>query len=153
MAKPDIDGLEAWRPKDYESQTIPVQMETMKLLTRMHTDAEPGTEFVFLSPARVEWIRATRQADTWSEGQPVLNNVSRAFKGLAGGAGVENVILHDLRRSCITHWARKLPAPVVQELAGHADIHTTLRYYVFIVSADMVEARKVTANALQLDAK
>ncbi|UCC31252.1 MAG: site-specific integrase [Phycisphaerales bacterium] len=153
VAKPVIDGVEAWRPKDYDSRTIPVPVETMNLLTRMHTDAEPGTEFVFLSPTRVEWIRAKRQAGTWSEGQQVLNNTTREFKRLAGAAGVENVTLHDLRRSCITHWARKLPAAVVQELAGHADIHTTLRYYVSIRSADMVEAREVTANALQLDPK
>ena len=59
--------------------------------------------------------------------------------------------LHDLRRSCITHWARKIAAPVVQALAGHSDIHTTLRYYVSIREPDMAEARDVTAQVLPAD--
>ncbi len=42
---------------------------------------------------------------------------------------------------------------VVKELAGHADISTTLRYYASIRAADMAEARNVTADALRLDAK
>jgi len=61
--------------------------------------------------------------------------------------------MHDLRRAAITHWARKLAAPIVQELAGHADIKTTLRYYVSIRPEDMAQARDVTANALLIDAQ
>ncbi len=153
VAKPELDGIAAWRPKDHDPRTIPVPDYTVSLLSRLHADAEPGAAFVFLSAARVAWIRARREAGTWSEGRSVLNNVNEHFKTIAHRAGVVQVTLHDLRRSCITHWARKIAAPVVQALAGHADIHTTLRYYVSIREPDMAEARAVTAQVLQVDPK
>jgi integrase len=40
-------------------------------------------------------------------------------------AGVKPFCFHDLRRSCITNWARHLPIHAVQELAGHSKIETT----------------------------
>lgn len=153
IAKPELDGLAAWRPKDHNSRTIPVPECTITLLGRLHAVAEPGTEFVFIPPARIEWIHAKRKRGDWTEGQDVLNNVNKNFQRRARNAGVTDVTLHDLRRSAITHWARKLATPVVKELAGHADISTTLRYYVSIRAADMADARDVTAAALQLDAK
>ncbi|MGB2986328.1 MAG: tyrosine-type recombinase/integrase [Phycisphaerae bacterium] len=98
-------------------------------------------------------IIAKREAGTWSEGQHVVNNLDRDFKRIAKAAGVQNVRLHDLRRSCITHWTKRLTVLIVQELAGHSNIETTRKYYVKIRPADMEEAREVTANALLLDAK
>ena len=106
-----------------------------------------------MSPARVAWIRAKREAGTWSEGRAVLTNVNKNFKSIAHRAGVVKVTLHDLRRSCITHWARKIAAPIVQALAGHSDINTTLRYYVSIREPDMAEAREVTAQVLRIGQK
>ncbi len=153
VAKPELDGIAAWRPKDHDPRTIPVPDYTVSLLSRLHAAAEPGAAFVFLSAARVAWIRARREAGTWSEGRSVLNNVNEHFKTIAHRVGVVQVTLHDLRRSCITHWARKIAAPVVQALAGHADIHTTLRYYVSIREPDMAEAREVTAQVLKVDPK
>lgn len=153
IAKPDLDGIAAWRPKDLDSRTIPVPDYTISRLSRLHADAKPGATFVFLSPARIAWIRAKREAGRWSEDQPVLTNVNHHFKSMAHRAGVMKVTLHDLRRSCITHWARKIAAPVVQALAGHSDINTTLRYYVSIREPDMAEAREVTARVLKVDPK
>ena len=153
IAKSDLDGIAAWRPKDLDSRTIPVPDYTISRLSQLHADAEAGATFVFLSPARVAWIRAKREAGTWSEDRAVLHNVNKNFKSMAHRAGVVNVTLHDLRRSCITHWARKIAAPVVQALAGHSDIHTTLRYYVSIREPDMAEARDVTAQVLLVDPK
>jgi integrase len=151
VAKPELDGIAAWRPKDHDPRTIPVPDYTVSLLSRLHAAAEPGAAFVFLSTARVAWIRARREDGRWPEGRSVLNNVNEHFKTIAHRAGVVRVTLHDLRRACITHWARKIAAPVVQALAGHADINTTLRYYVSIREPDMAEAREVTAQVLQVD--
>ncbi len=128
VAKSEVNGIPAWRPKDHDSRTIPVPELTIDLLTQLHVEAEPGQGFVFLSPARVAWIHAKRQAGQWSEGQQVLNNVNRGFQARADKADVRDVSIHDLRRSAITHWARKLPVAVVKELAGHADVKTTLPY-------------------------
>ena len=108
---------------------------------------------MFLSPARVAWTRSKRETGIWREGQPVLNNVNKNFQRRARKAGVSNVCIHDLRRSAVSHWARKLSPVIVKELAGHTDISTTLKYYVKIRDADMSEAREVTANALLVDPK
>ncbi len=152
VAKPEMSGLEAWRPKDYDARTVPVPLKTIDVLTRLHVEADEGTEFVFIPPERISWIRAKREAGTLNEGQAVINNLDRDFKRLARAADVPNASLHDLRRSAISHWARKLAAPIVQELAGHADIKTTQQYYVTIRAEDLAEARDVTARALLLDA-
>ena len=81
----------------------------------------------------------------------MLNNLDRNFKRIAGRAKVGDVSLHDLRRSAISHWARQMPAAVVKELAGHASIETTLKYYVKIRAEDMAQAREVTASVLRSD--
>ncbi len=153
IAKPDLDGIAAWRSKDHDSRTIPVPDYTISRLSRLHAAAEPGAAFVLLSSARVAWIHAKREAGTWSEGRSVLHSVNENFKRVAHRAGVVKVTVHDLRRSCITHWARKIAAPIVQALAGHSDINTTLRYYVSIREPDMAEAREVTTQVLQVDPK
>ncbi len=43
---------------------------------------------------------------------------------------------HALRKSCITDWAARFPAHVVKEWAGHADIRTTLKYYLKVSDGD-----------------
>lgn len=157
VAKPELSGLAAWRPKDCDARTIPIPECAVDLLVRLHAESPDGSEFVFVSPARVAWILAKRKAGTWSEGQQVLNNLNKNFHGLVSKAGVQTACIHDLRRSAITHWARKLASPIVKDLAGHSDINTTLRYYTKIREADKAEARTVTANAVasgrKIDAK
>ena len=48
------------------------------------------------------------------------------------GQHVAKCTLHDLRRPCITNWAKVLPIHVVQKLVGHADIKTTRKYYLVV---------------------
>jgi len=153
IAKPDIDGIPSWQPKDYDSRTIPVPSNTINLLTKLHDQASEGSKFVFLSDERMLWIQQRIQDGKWSEDKKLFNNLLRGFKVRAERAGVHNITLHDLRRSCITHWAQKLQAPIVKELAGHSDISTTLRYYVSIRDSDMHEAREVMTKALLIDPK
>ncbi len=147
-AKPETQGVEAWRPKDYDSRVIPLPRRTMDLLTRHHAEASEGSAFVFIRPERAALIRAKREAGSWKTGRSLTNNLTRDFAALVRSAGVPHLSMHDLRRAAITHWARKLPAPVVQELAGHADIKTTLKHYVVIRQEDLAAAREVTAEAL-----
>lgn len=153
VAKPDLAGVAAWQPKDRDPRTIPVPEHTIDLLSRLQAEADEGSQFVFLSPARVAWIKAKREAGTWSEGQDVLNNVNKNFQRRASTAGVANVSVHDLRRSCLTNWVRALPIHVVRELAGHADIATIQRYYLTVSAPDLLNAREVSASALLVDPK
>ena len=41
---------------------------------------------------------------------------------------VSPFVIYDFRHTRITRWAKVLPLPVVQRLAGHTDISTTMRY-------------------------
>jgi len=50
--------------------------------------------------------------------------------------------MHELRRSAITNWAKKLPIQVVQELAGHSGISTTRKYYLSVRPEDLASANK-----------
>jgi integrase len=87
-------------------------------------------------------------ADTWRNGQSLSNNVLRRFKTLCRRAKVKIYSIHDLRRSCITNWAKSLPAHLVQMLAGHSDIRTTQIYYLSVQSEDIKKAQKVQSRVL-----
>ena len=147
-AKNEADGVEAWRPKDYDSRTIPLPRATMQVLATWHSKAKEGATFVFISPRRAAWIRQQREAGTWKVARSPLNNLTRDFGMLVRSAGIAHASLHDLRRACISHWARKLPAALVQKLAGHSNIATTMRYYVSVRQEDLDAARDVTAAVL-----
>ncbi len=60
-----------------------------------------------------------------------VKNVSRDFGVICQRAGVNRYAkpIHSLRKSCITDWAKKHPAHVVQEWAGHASVETACSHY------------------------
>jgi hypothetical protein len=55
--------------------------------------------------------------------------VKKAVKMFAGA--------HDLRRAFCTRWAMKVKTPVLQRLARHAHISTTMSYYVNLTAEDI----------------
>ena len=75
-------------------------------------------------------------------------NLDRNFRLLRGKAGVGECVLHDLRRSAITNWAKKLPIQVVQQLAGHSDISMTRKYYLAVRAEDLASASKLLNKLL-----
>jgi hypothetical protein len=79
-----------------------------------------------------------------------MNSMLRRFKALCRQAGVGLFTIHDLRRSCITNWARSLPTHVVQKLAGHSDIKTTQQFYLSVQEDDFAKAQ--TTQAMMLGA-
>lgn len=73
----------------------------------------------------------------------------KKFKQIREEAGVAEGCIHDLRRTCITNWARRLQSADVQILAGHEDIQTTLAFYVEVDRSEAVErARRLDAGVL-----
>lgn len=56
-------------------------------------------------------------------------NIRSAWKGALRRAGIQDFRFHDLRHTCAT-WLRHqgVPLEVIQEILGHADIRTTMRY-------------------------
>jgi hypothetical protein len=95
-----------------------------------------------------DYYREKVSAGKWKDGQELANNVLRKFKTLCRQAEVGKFTIHDLRRSCITNWAKELPIHVVKELAGHSEISTTQQYYLSIQSEDMDRTSKAQEAVL-----
>jgi len=76
-------------------------------------------------------------------------NFGRGWRSTFEKAGIEAVAFRDLRSTCITEWFEQGLLPhEVQKLAGHADIRTTMKYYVGIRESLIGRARGASSAAL-----
>jgi len=75
-------------------------------------------------------------------GSLMYKNVWRDFQVIAKRAGVASYSkpIHSLRKSRITDWAGEHPAHVVKEWAGHADIRTTVKFYLKVSESEYDKA-------------
>ncbi|MHC4789278.1 MAG: tyrosine-type recombinase/integrase [Planctomycetota bacterium] len=142
--------VQRWTPKDHAMRSIPLAQQAASLLAAWQSVAPEGCPYVFMEHARWDYYRQEVEAGHWREGQDPIHNLLRRFKTLCRYAGVGPYTLHDLRRSCITNWARKLPIHVVQQLAGHSDIKTTEQFYLPVQPADIAKARALQAALLEI---
>ena len=71
------------------------------------------------------------------QNQAIFNihmNTIKFFSRTCRWAGVKEIHFHSLRHTCLTNLAngygmeKALPLPKVQQIAGHSDIQTTMRY-------------------------
>jgi len=68
------------------------------------------------------------------DGRPWRNNVQTGFRRIVKRAGIKYCTLHDLRRTFVSQLAMAgVNEAVVQKLAGHASMGTTLKYYTHIM--------------------
>ena len=138
------DGfVQAWTPEDHEMRAIPLPPHAVTMLATWQSLAPESCPYVFMEHGRWELYRQKVVTGRWRPGQDLANNVLRRFKTLCRRAGVGPYTLHDLRRSCITNWARALPIHVVQELSGHSDIKTTKQFYLSVQKDDIAKAQAV----------
>ena len=140
--------VQPWQPKDCEMRVIPLPEQTRNLLTTWQSVAPEECPYVFMEHERWDFYRKKMEADTWNIDQSLSNNVLRRFKTLCKRAKVKIYSVHDLRRSCITNWAKALPVHVVQMLAGHSDIRTTQTYYLSVQPEDIKKAQKIQFEML-----
>ncbi|MGA2324582.1 MAG: tyrosine-type recombinase/integrase [Sedimentisphaerales bacterium] len=104
--------------------------------------------YIFISPEHLAWIMQHRKTYKLGSTSRTANNLIRNFNVICRRAGVKKCTLHDLRRSAITNWAKKLPIQVVQQLAGHSDIATTRQCYLPVRPEDLASASKVLNSIL-----
>lgn len=144
----DADGyVQAWTPKDHERRTLPLPEQAINLLTAWQSRAPVNCPYVIMGHGRWSYYREQVDCDLW-ESRDLMNNLLRRFKTLCRKAGVPQFTIHDMRRSCITNWARKLPIHVTQHLAGHADINTTRKYCLSVQKEDIAKAKRVQKSLL-----
>lgn len=144
------EGVLKFQPKGKKSRIIPLPKRAMDFLAKLQAEqSEEGNPYVFVNTARLRLIQSARQVNQWSETRETVNNLRRVWYHIVAASGVGRATMHDFRRSAITNWARALPVHVTQRLAGHANVQTTLRYYVAVLDADMDAARQVAEDALE----
>jgi len=149
VTRREAKGLvQKWTPKDHELRTIPLPQRAIDLLATWQSLALEGCPYIFLEQERWEYYRVALNAGRWISGQDLVNNVLRRFKTLCKRAGVGPYTIHDMRRSCITNWARSLPIHVVQQLAGHSDIKTTQQFYLSVQPEDVDKAQALQEEIL-----
>lgn len=136
VAKRDSQAVVRWETKGRKNRVVPMSEETSNLLAAIQAESPEGHPYVFLSSERLKIVLKRRKHDKWDERSAMINNISRDFAALCHRAGIEECVLHDLRRSAITNWAQKLPIQVVQVLAGHSNISTTRKYYLSVREED-----------------
>jgi len=146
--KNHTDQLLAWEPKDHECRIIPAPLQVVRFLMNLQAESEKECPYAFLGKRRWLHILRQRREGSWRDDKALVNNVDRKFRALRTKARVAHCTLHDLRRSCLTHWACELPAHVVQKLAGHSDIKTTQKYYLIVRQEDLERAQNVTSRVL-----
>ncbi|MCX5648354.1 MAG: site-specific integrase [Planctomycetota bacterium] len=138
--------IQPWQPKDHEMRSVPLPEQAVSLLAAWQAVAPEGCPYVFMEHGRWEYYRRQVSEGRWRTGLDLVNNMLRRFKTLCRRAGVGPYTIHDLRRSCITNWARRLPIHVVQQLAGHSEIQTTETYYLSVHEDDLARAREVQSE-------
>ena len=127
-----------------------IDMGGRRPVMRIEGDAEKGgtTRILPLAPEFAEFLQQTPEADRTGPVFPLdkrkkrskpmtARAASRLISAIGEKAGIivdqaskKTVSAHDLRRSFGSRWATRVMPQVLMELMRHANISTTLRYYV-----------------------
>lgn len=151
-----------WNAKAKASyRTIPLADETVAELRRRKAKAG-NSRYVFIGLERLEVIGCKIQAGELRPNCELVNNVLRRFKesiqpqarallAMRRGVKVEEVdweigCIHDLRDTFLTG-VKDLPIDVLQRIAGHADLATTIRFYTHATERDADVVRAALASS------
>jgi integrase len=152
---PKADNAETWewRIKDTDRRTLPLTDELTQLLVDWQTRQPEGYPYVFVPPARYDYIQQELRAKekwTYSDSRlKVVNNFSRDFGMILKRAGIKEGEFHDFRRTAICNWLEEgMSEYDVMKLAGHADFKTTHKYYLRVRDDLVHRARQATARGL-----
>lgn len=131
-----LTGVFEWRPKGKARRAIPVSDEVMNLLIQMQEQQAEGVPYVFLSKTR--YLELRRKGCPQRD---ILCGIGKTFKRIRDAADISEGAIHDMRRTCITNWAKQpgLTPKDVQILAGHSDLNTTLVIYTMTSEDEVVE--------------
>jgi len=149
--KKDRQDTWEWYIKDTDRRTLPVTAELVKLLVELQISQSEGNPYVFVPKTRYEQIQELRRKGQWTveKGRSPLSKFCHHFNKIRARAGIASGTFHDLRRTCLSNWIiQGLSLHEVKELAGHAGIETTDRFYL-AVRKDVVDRARAASEASQ----
>ena len=147
--KKDREDTWEWHIKDTERRTLPLTAELVRLLVEHQMSQPEGCPYIFVPMARYERIQEYRQTGQWDveKGRSTLSKFCHHFNKIRDRAGIRTGTFHDLRRTCLSNWIiRGLSLHEVKELAGHASIETTERFYL-AVRKDVLDRARAASEA------
>jgi len=104
--------IPGWFTKNGEPRIIPISSRLMAVFVGLRQRHQLKSKYVLCD-----------------ENGQKLGDVRAAFQGACRRAGIDDFHFHDLRHTFASHLVMKgIPLKVVQELLGHKDIKTTMRY-------------------------
>lgn len=145
--KKDSAHTWAWSVKDKDRRIVPMTDETAGLLQRQLLDLPTGQPYLCLTPRRYRRLIGLKRAGILADRLRACpdENFTKPFERIGRRAGVQVGTFHDLRRTCLTVWLENgLQPHEVMQLAGHAEIDTTMRYYVATRRTLMDKARRAS---------
>ena len=86
-------------------------------------------------------LTTTRGGESFIPAQvgKIISHIGEAAGVVVNKADGKFASAHDLRRAFGTRWAKQVSPAVLQRLMRHADIGTTMKYYVHLDAAEVVE--------------
>jgi len=147
--KKDREDTWEWHIKDTERRTLPLTAELIRLLVEHQMSQSEGCPYIFVPMARYKHIQEYRRAWQWDveKGRSPLSKFCHHFNKIRSMAGIHTGTFHDLRRTCLSNWiVQGLSIHEVKELAGHAGIETTERFYL-AVRKDVLDRARVASEA------
>ncbi len=140
--------------KDKESRKISIPRRCLDLLidSKTYNEVTDQSPYVVLDQGQYQtmtakWRQRRKSKKPW-ENRDMQNNTLAKFKRHVRWAKIRpegSLSLHTLRKTCITNWANEINNPeVVRQLAGHADIKTTMQFYCTVTA----EQRRKAAQAI-----
>jgi len=147
--KKDRENTGEWHIKDTDRRTLPLTADLAKLLVELQISLPEGNPYIFVPMARYEQIQGLRRSGQWTveRGRSPLSKFCDHFNKIRTRAGIESGTFHDLRRTCLSNWIiQGLSLHEVKELAGHAGIETTDRFYL-AVRKDVVDRARAASEA------
>lgn len=153
--KKDTAQTWKWDIKDTDRRTLPLTDEITAMLIDRVNGLPEGYPYVFVPPARYDYIQNLRSKGNWTfcdARLKVINNFTRQFDKILERASVRHGKFHDLRRTAITNWfANGMSEYDVMTLAGHASFTTTHEFYLAVADDLVDRARLASVQGLGQD--
>ena len=156
MVQPKEDTKHTWRwvVKDKDRREVPLVDKAAKLLIDLQNELPDAQPYLLLPNRRYKYLMGLKARGKLKSELCKCpdDNFGRSWQTIFRKAGIEDGTFHDLRSTCVTEWLEQGLMPhEVKELAGHADINTTMNYYVGIRESLIDRARGASSAALGED--